>query len=215
MSNNKGRGGDNKGGGGGGGNKPSSGGGGGGGIKVAGVTVGQKFGAADIARIQETKPNLSIADIQQKAKASDTKIKASAQTAFRAESQRLADAAKEEQRNHTQEILQDLGILSDSGELVYGDASSNLPGEELVPFANFDLAKQGANLEIQKQIEQIRDAGATERLKYEVDNRIPLAQTEAKGKIDLQKIVNAGYQNIARIERGSDMFRSIMGAFNF
>lgn len=215
MSNNKGRGGDNKGGGGGGGNKPSSGGGGGGGIKVAGVTVGQKFGAADIARIQETKPNLSIADIQQKAKASDTKIKASAQTAFRAESQRLADAAKEEQRNRTQEILQDLGILSDSGELVYGDASSNLPGEELVPFANFDLAKQGANLEIQKQIEQIRDAGATERLKYEVDNRIPLAQTEAKGKIDLQKIVNAGYQNIARIERGSDMFRSIMGAFNF
>ena len=215
MSNNKGRGGDNKGGGGGGGNKPSSGGGGGGGIKVAGVTVGQKFGAADIARIQETKPNLSIADIQQKAKASDTKIKASAQTVFRAESQRLADAAKEEQRNRTQEILQDLGILSDSGELVYGDASSNLPGEELVPFANFDLAKQGANLEIQKQIEQIRDAGATERLKYEVDNRIPLAQTEAKGKIDLQKIVNAGYQNIARIERGSDMFRSIMGAFNF
>lgn len=215
MSNNKGRGGDNKGGGGGGGNKPSSGGGGGGGIKVAGVTVGQKFGAADIARIQETKPNLSIADIQQKAKASDTKIKASAQTAFRAESQRLADAAKEEQRNRTQEILQDLGILSDSGELVYGDASSNLPGEELVPFANFDLAKQGANLEIQKQIEQIRDAGATERLKYEVDNRIPLAQTEAKGKIDLQKIVNAGYQNIARIERGSDMFRSVMGAFNF
>lgn len=204
MSNNKGRGGDNKGGG-----------GGGGGIKVAGVTVGQKFGAADIARIQETKPNLSIADIQQKAKASDTKIKASAQTAFRAESQRLADAAKEEQRNRTQEILQDLGILSDSGELVYGDASSNLPGEELVPFANFDLAKQGANLEIQKQIEQIRDAGATERLKYEVDNRIPLTQAETKGKIDLQKIVNAGYQNIARIERGSDMFRSIMGAFNF
>lgn len=36
-----------------------------------------------------------------------------------------------------------------------------------------------------------------------------------QGKIDLQKIVNAGYRNIAQIERGSDMFRSIMGAFNF
>lgn len=213
---NKGGGGDNKGGGGGGGNKPSSGGGGGGGgIKVAGVAVGKQFGAADIARIQEAKPNLSIAAIQQKAKAADTKIKAPAQAIFRTEAQRLADAAKEEERNRTQGILQDLGILSASGEPIYGSSSSELPGEEIVPFSTFDLAKEGANLEVQKQIERIRDAGATERLKYEVDNRIPLVQAEAKGKIDLQAIVNAGYKNIANIERGTEMVRNITSMFNF
>lgn len=87
-------------------------------------------------------------------------------------------------------------------------------------------AQRGAELQTQSQISSygwdaqkaiaaLQQAGATERTKYEVDNKIPLVQAEAKGKIDLQKIVNAGYQNIARIERGSDMFRSIMGAFNF
>jgi hypothetical protein len=38
---------------------------------------------------------------------------------------------------------------------------------------------------------------------------------ELKGELDLQGIVNAGYKNIANIERGSNMFSSIMGAFNF
>jgi hypothetical protein len=201
MSKNKGGGGQNK--------------GGGGGVKVAGVVVGQKFGAADIARIQEAKPNLSIAAIQQKAKAVDTKIKAPAQAIFQAEAQKLADAAKEAEKSRAQGILTELGILSASGEPVYGGSSSAFPGEEIVPFANFDLAREGANLEVQKQIEQIRNAGATERLKYEVDNRIPLAQEESRGKIDLQKIVNAGYKNIANIERGTEMVRNITSMFNF
>lgn len=94
-----------------------------------------------------------------------------------------------------------------------GAATDPLKGTS--SFSELEAANKLALGQIQKQIAALQDAGATERVKYEVDNRIPLAQAEAKGKIDLQKIVNAGYQNIARIERGSDMFRSIMGAFNF
>jgi hypothetical protein len=77
------------------------------------------------------------------------------------------------------------------------------------------LAGLGTQVRSNKELEQLRQAGETERVKYEVDSRVPVVQAEAKGKIDLQKIVNSGYSNIARIERGSDMFRSIMGAFNF
>jgi len=67
----------------------------------------------------------------------------------------------------------------------------------------------------QKAMENVRQAAETERLKYEIDNRIPVVQAEAKGKIDLQKIVNAGLENVTRIERGADMMRSITSMFNF
>jgi len=77
------------------------------------------------------------------------------------------------------------------------------------------LAGIGTQAQSNELIEKLRQAGETERVKYEVDSRVPVVEAEAKGKIDLQKIVNSGYSNIARIERGSDMFRSIMGAFNF
>lgn len=77
------------------------------------------------------------------------------------------------------------------------------------------LAGIGTQTQSAEKLENLRQAGETERLKYEVDSRVPVVQAEAKGKLDLQKIVNSGYSNIARIERGSDMFRSIMGAFNF
>ena len=65
------------------------------------------------------------------------------------------------------------------------------------------------------EAERIRDAGSTERLKYEVDNKIPQIQEESKGRIDLQKIVNAGYKNIENIKRGSDMVRNITSMFSF
>lgn len=208
------------GGGGGGGNKPSGGGGGGGqssggGVKVAGVNVGRTFNAADIAAIQAAKPNISVAAIQQKAKDADVKIKSGATAVFRSEAQRLADAAKEEEKQRQTGLLTELGLLNESGEPIYGSASSNLPGEEIIPFANFDLAREGANLEIQRQIAKLREDGATERTKYEVDNRIPLVQAESKGKLDLQAIVNAGYKNIANIERGTEMVRNITSMFNF
>ena len=65
------------------------------------------------------------------------------------------------------------------------------------------------------QAERIRDAGSTERLKYEVDNKIPQIQEESKGKVDLQKVINAGYKNIQNIKRGSEMVASITSMFNF
>jgi hypothetical protein len=184
-------------------------------IKIAGVKIGDKLGAGEIRQIQEAKPNISIAAIKTKAKDADVKIKSPAKSIFNAEAQKLADAAKEEEKQRQTEHLTELGILNASGAPIYGSASSTLPGEEIVNYANFDLAREGANLEAQKQIERIRDAGATERLKYEVDNRIPEIQAESKGKLDLQAIVNAGYKNIANIERGSDMVRNITSMFNF
>lgn len=64
-------------------------------------------------------------------------------------------------------------------------------------------------------LEKLRQDAMTERTKYEVDNKIPLAQAESQGKIDLQKIVNSGYKNIADIERGTEMVRNITSMFNF
>ena len=67
----------------------------------------------------------------------------------------------------------------------------------------------------QKSMENIRQAAETERLKYEVDNKIPQIQAESKGRLDLQAIVNAGYKNIANIERGTEMVRNVTSMFNF
>lgn len=100
----------------------------------------------------------------------------------------------------------DLSNLVTKGELEAGIRGAELGAYERA---------QRYTADVNKAIAQLQEAGATERLKYEVDNKIPMIQAEAKGKLDLQRIVNAGYQNIANIERGSDMFRSIMGAFNF
>ena len=196
------------------------------GVKVAGVNVGKTFNASDIAAIQATKPNISVAAIQQKAKEADVKIKPGATSVFRAEAQKFADAAKEKEIQRQKEILQGLGVLSESGQPIYGSASSNLPGEEIVSSATLDLAKQGAELENAQQISDygwdkqeaiasIQRAGAYERTKYEVDNRIPAIQAESKGKLDLQAIVNAGYKNIANIERGSAMVNAVTSMFNF
>jgi hypothetical protein len=183
--------------------------------KIAGVKIGGKLGAGEIRQIQEAKPNISIAAIKTKAKDADVKIKSAARSVFNAEAQRLADAAKEEEKRRQTEHLTELGILNESGQTIYGSASSNLPGQQVASVLDVELAKEGSNLATQKEIERIRDAGATERLKYEVDNRIPEIQAESKGKLDLQAIVNAGYKNIANIERGSDMVRNITSMFNF
>jgi hypothetical protein len=67
----------------------------------------------------------------------------------------------------------------------------------------------------QKAMEGLRQAGATERQKLVNENNLAVTGLEVKGKLDLQGIINAGYKNIARIERGSNMFQSVMGAFNF
>jgi len=84
-----------------------------------------------------------------------------------------------------------------------------------VSFSEYETSNKLALARIQEQIAQLQEDGATERTKYEIDNRIPFLQAESKGKIDLQAIVNAGYKNIANIERGAEMVRNITSMFNF
>ena len=94
-----------------------------------------------------------------------------------------------------------------------GGAGTIPPG--LVNLPMYDAARESANLQIQKDIETLRQAGQTERQKLVNENNELITGMEVKGKLDLQGIVNAGYKNIANIERGANMFASIMGAFNF
>jgi len=67
----------------------------------------------------------------------------------------------------------------------------------------------------EQTLRRIIEDAATKRTKYEVDSRLPLVEAETRGKVDLQKIVNAGYKNIANIERGAEMVRNITSMFNF
>jgi hypothetical protein len=94
-----------------------------------------------------------------------------------------------------------------------GGAGAIPPG--LINLPMYDAAREAANLQIQKDIEDLRQAGQTERQKLVNENNELIKGMELKGELDLQGIVNAGYKNIANIERGSNMFSSIMGAFNF
>jgi hypothetical protein len=89
------------------------------------------------------------------------------------------------------------------------------PLQGYVSFMNAQSANTLAAKEVDKQIEALRDAGMTERQRLVNENNLAVTEKEVGGKLDLQKIVNAGYKNIANIERGSNMFASIMSAFNF
>lgn len=104
--------------------------------------------------------------------------------------------------------------------------NSTNPNTTQVPVATYDAANRLAELGVQERIssygwdaqqamEDVRQAGATERQKLINENMLAVTDKEVKGKLDLQAIVNSGYKNIANVERGSDMFRSIMSAFNF
>jgi hypothetical protein len=89
------------------------------------------------------------------------------------------------------------------------------PTAQTASLPEVESANRLAAAQIEKQIAQLQDFGQTERLKYEVDNRIPVVQAEAKGKLDLQKIVNSGYKEISQIERASKMMGNITSMFNF
>jgi hypothetical protein len=93
------------------------------------------------------------------------------------------------------------------------DASAIPPN--LINTPMFDAATQKAGFQTQYNIADLQEAGETERTKLLNENRLATGAQEIAGKLDLQKIVNAGYKNIANIERGSNMFASIMSAFNF
>jgi hypothetical protein len=182
---------------------------------VAGNTLNTK----EVQKIAD-KAGVSVSQVLNKASNQDIKassgaktfvkdfIKTSAADAAAAEQQRIQDAISSGVKN----TLDEYGF----GEGAYGFGDTGLnEGEELITLADLEAAKEGANLEVQRQIAQIQNAGATERLKYEVDNRIPVVQAEAKGKLDLQKIVNSGYKEIAQIERGAKMMSNITSMFNF
>jgi len=83
--------------------------------------------------------------------------------------------------------------------------------DPLKGYVEFMTAQSANNI----AVEQIRKDAVIEREKLIGENALAVGAQEIGGKLDLQKIVNAGYKNIANIERGSDMFNSLMSAFNF
>lgn len=80
-----------------------------------------------------------------------------------------------------------------------------------------NLMNQGSayGWDTQKEINRVSEAGETERTKLLNENRLAVTDAESRGRLDLQKIVNAGMQNIANIERGSRMAAGIYSMFNF
>lgn len=58
-------------------------------------------------------------------------------------------------------------------------------------------------------------AGTSTFAEIDAANIQALQRIADEGKINLQKIVNAGYRNIARIERGAQMVGGIYSMFNF
>ena len=195
------KGGNKKGGGSGGGNK----GGGSGGAKpsssttIKGVNVGAKLGPGEIKDIVAAS-SLTPQQVINRATNKDIPLSSAAQ-AYSSSLTPTVDPAK----------VTTLAEIEAANRLAGGPSDGAIdigPGE-------YNAATTGYEWDTRKAIAQLQEAGATERLKYEVDNRIPLTEAEYKGKIDLQKIVNAGNRRVANIQRGSQMFASMMGAFNF
>lgn len=184
---------------GGGGGAPSGGGGGGamGGPSIAGVEIGKKLNAGEVQQLLNN--GLTLGQIQNRAENKNIPLGAGAKNLFKPAASTTASTPD----------------TTTSTETNYGDISY----ENQIPYTEYDLLGDTFQAQIQnqglEQVERIRQAGATERLKYEVDNKIPQIQAESKGRIDLQAIVNAGYKNIANIERGTEMVRNITSMFNF
>lgn len=79
------------------------------------------------------------------------------------------------------------------------------------------LMNQGSayGWDAQTAINNVSQAAETERTKLLGENALAVTAAESQGRLDLQKIVNAGMQNIANIERGSRMAAGIYSMFNF
>lgn len=170
--------------------------------KIAGVKVGKKLNAKELSEIQQKNPGLSLSAIQERVEDKNIKIKAPVRALFEEEEKKIINKQNEEEKERFQKILNELGV-----------STPVAPGGPAIPQGYATIPEIESSTQL--SIEKIRDAGATERLKYEVDNRIPEIQAESKGKLDLQAIVNAGYKNIANIERGTEMVRNITSMFSF
>ena len=167
------------------------------GSSIAGVQIGNKLNAGEVQKLLDK--GLTLQQIQSRAGNKDINLATGAKNLFNPAAPTAIGTP-------------DTTTTTDAG---YGDAF----GESQIPYSEYDLFGETLNSQIQNQglenVERIRQAGATERLKYEVDNKIPQIQAESKGKLDLQAIVNAGYKNIANIERGTEMVRNVTSMFNF
>jgi hypothetical protein len=184
-------------------------------INIGGKSYNVAGNALNTKELQTiaNKANVSVSQVLNKASSQDVKASSGAKTFVKDFINTSAANAAAAQQQQIQDSINS-GIKNTLDEYGFGSNSNVIPSG-YVPQATFDLAKEGANLETQKAIAFLQDAGATERLKYEVDNRIPVVEAEAKGKLDLQKIVNSGYKEIAQIERGAKMMSDITSMFNF
>lgn len=179
-------------------------------IKIAGQTfnIGNKLGSGEIKKIAAA-TNRSVAQVANKASNQNVKTSSAAQNVVR---QFSAPSPSP--------VPQPTPSPSSGGGEGFGDFGGSVFDYGAIPenFINepiYNAAQNAANLQMQRQIEELRDAGQTERQKLINENNLAVTGAEIKGKLDLQGIINSGYKNIANIERGSNMFSSIMSAFNF
>jgi hypothetical protein len=193
--------------------------------------AGKNISAKELKEIQQ-KTGYTPASIIQRAEKADASIKPSAQDFVQQfatqQAQKQEQAAQAAANPGTQAVFSysPAGAVSSvSYEPVSIDSTSQPSSsttttatantDSLAGLLEVQAALQKGELDNQRAIEQLRDAGMTERQKLVNENNLAVTGAEIKGKLDLQGIVNAGYKNIANIERGTGMFQSIMGAFNF
>jgi hypothetical protein len=193
--------------------------------------AGKNISAKELKEIQQ-KTGYTPASIIQRAEKADVSIKPSAQDFVQQfatqQAQKQEQAAQAAANPGTQAVFSysPAGAVSSvSYEPVSIDSTSQPSSsttttatantDSLAGLLEVQAALQKGELDNQRAIEQLRDAGMTERQKLVNENNLAVTGAEIKGKLDLQGIVNAGYKNIANIERGTGMFQSIMGAFNF
>jgi hypothetical protein len=183
-------------------------------IKIAGQTfkVGNKVGAGELRAIAAA-TNKSVSQVAQKASNKGVKTSSAAQNVVR----KFSAPPPSPVPQPTPSPSYGGGGGGGGG---FGDFGGSVFDYDAIPenFINepiYNAAQNAANLQMQKQIEELRDAGQTERQKLINENNLAVTGAEIKGRLDLQGIINSGYKNIANIERGSNMFSSIMSAFNF
>jgi hypothetical protein len=196
--------------------------------------AGKNISAKELKKIQQ-KTGYTPASIIQRAEKADVSIKPSAQDFVQQfatqQAQKQEQAAQAAANPGTQAVFSysPAGAVSGVSYEPVSVASTSQPSSSTTTAATANTdsladyqqylevqaALQKGQLDNQKAIEQLRDAGMTERQKLVNENNLAVTGAEIKGKLDLQGIVNAGYKNIANIERGTGMFQSIMGAFNF
>lgn len=201
-------------------------------VKALIKDAGKNLSAKEVQKIAE-KTGYTAQSIVNRAEKADVKIQPSAQSF-------VQEAAKTQAANTAQQIInraptgttteiktnaagQQYGVYTPTGPAPESNVNNNavfVPPVNPNPAVTASLpevesANSLAAALVQERIRALENAGQTERLKYEVDNRVPVVQAESKGKLDLQKIVNSGYKEIAQIERGSKMMGNITSMFNF